>query len=164
MLPVRRRSSSGKTTFFIVITINALVAVSFLQKNLRVGAPCPKSSDQDSLVVNSSTTEQSSNLKDKGDSTTDPYSLARSQSFGFFYDITNEHWKLWQQTFVEHENHKYPEKPLMFNPQALPHQVDAKIHSVRSGPHNSYAAWYQNVREDENILNDFLYPLCHYFL
>ena len=27
----------------------------------------------------------------------DPFSLSRGQSFGFFYDITANHWKLWQR-------------------------------------------------------------------
>jgi len=40
-------------------------------------------------------------------------SLAYSQSFGFFDDITDDHWKLHQKRAVEHVNHKNPNNVLV---------------------------------------------------
>ena len=39
------------------------------------------------------------------------YNLARSESFGFFYDITSEHWNLYKKAFLQHEDHRFPDKP-----------------------------------------------------
>lgn len=77
----------------------------------------------------------------------DAYSLAREQSFGFFYDITAEHWNLHRQLYLQHENHRYPDKPLTFNPQANEEDVLPEIYAKRGGfpGWSSYEAWYQNV-------------------
>jgi hypothetical protein len=85
------------------------------------------------------------NLDDDYDD--DAYSLAREQSFGFFYDITSEHWNLHRQLYLEHENHRYPDKPLTFNPQANEEDVLPEIYAKRGGfpGWSSYEAWYQNV-------------------
>ncbi|KAL7428344.1 hypothetical protein ACHAXH_001796 [Discostella pseudostelligera] len=87
------------------------------------------------------------NLDDDYDD--DAYSLAREQSFGFFYDITSEHWNLHRQLYLEHENHRYPDKPLTFNPQANEEDVLPEIYAKRGGfpGWSSYEAWYQNNYE-----------------
>ena len=42
----------------------------------------------------------------------DPYALARSQSFGFFENIEEERWRLHQKIYQEYTKHKIPELPL----------------------------------------------------
>jgi len=64
------------------------------------------------------------------------YSLAYKQSYGFFDDIPNEHWKLLQSMAVDHENHKYPKAPLTHNPA-----FDKRPEKWNNSP----SAWYQNV-------------------
>jgi len=66
----------------------------------------------------------------------DKYDLAYNQSYGFFDDIKEEHWKLLQKLAVEHENHKYPEAPLTHNPA-----FDKRTSKYFS----SHPAWYQSV-------------------
>jgi len=80
----------------------------------------------------------------------DPFALARSQSFGFFYDITDEHWRLFRKIYMEHENHRYPDKPLTFNPEAKTNEARPEIYKNRNSQWSgwsSYAAWYQNNYE-----------------
>ena len=40
------------------------------------------------------------------------FSLAKAQSYGFFDDVTDEHWRLYQKVAKDHTNHMYPNKPL----------------------------------------------------
>jgi len=61
---------------------------------------------------------------------------ASRQSFGFFNDITNEHWKRYQTIMAGHSNHKFPEKPLTHNPH-----FDTRNKTY----FNSYPAWWQTV-------------------
>lgn len=68
---------------------------------------------------------------------TDIFSLASSQSYGFFDDVTDKHWKRLQKIAVEHVNHKYPEQPLTHNPLF----DKRKIHTT------SYPAWWQTNYE-----------------
>jgi hypothetical protein len=66
----------------------------------------------------------------------DLFSLAFSQSYGFFDDITNENWKLLQKIAVQHVNHKYPNQPLTHNP----------AYDKRKAKYfNSAPAWWQTV-------------------
>jgi len=67
---------------------------------------------------------------------TDKFSLASSQSYGFFDDVTDKHWKILQKIAVEHVNHKVPDKPLTHNPV-----VDKRKVKYNS----SYPAWWQTV-------------------
>lgn len=46
----------------------------------------------------------------------DEFSLARTQSFGFFNDISNDNWKRLQTMVAEHWDHKFPEAPLTHHP------------------------------------------------
>ena len=64
-------------------------------------------------------------------------SLALSQSFGFFDTVSNKEWKLLQKITAEHNNHRFPELPLTYNP------VFSKS---RRKYFNSNPAWWQNVR------------------
>ena len=72
-----------------------------------------------------------------------PYALAKSQSFGFFYDITEEQWNLHRQIYRNHSNHLNPKRPLMYNPQ----NDDKKGIETWGDPevYSSYKAWYQSV-------------------
>ena len=83
----------------------------------------------------------------KHPSESDPYELARSQSFGFFYDIPSENWRLSQQLYSEHDNHRFPEFPLTYNPRAEQHQSDPRMWRSRNNHKgfSLYDAWYQNV-------------------
>ncbi|KAL7536032.1 hypothetical protein ACHAXR_008564 [Thalassiosira sp. AJA248-18] len=75
----------------------------------------------------------------------DQYALARTQSFGFFYDITEEHWNLLRQIYKDHSNHLNPDRPLMYNP----HNEDRKGIETWGDPEtfSSYKAWYQSNYE-----------------
>jgi len=54
-------------------------------------------------------------------------SLAYSQSYGFFDDITDDHWKLLQKRAVEHNNHKYPEDVLTKDSQSWYANVSSEM-------------------------------------
>ena len=76
------------------------------------------------------------------------FELARQQSFGFFNDIPAYQWKHLHQMFVEHENHRYPEKPFTTHPEAGWEQSDPLVwpYTRRVGSnYKSVQAWYQNV-------------------
>ena len=90
------------------------------------------------------------NTSNKNDNNNnDPYKLARTQSFGFFYDIPTNHWQQLQQIYYTHENHRYPDKPYTFNPEAMAEQSRPEIyaHKGEFDGWSSYPAWYQNVSE-----------------
>ncbi|KAL3792959.1 hypothetical protein HJC23_010972 [Cyclotella cryptica] len=72
------------------------------------------------------------------DSPTDPNALARSQSFGFFDDITEERWMLHQKIYREYTKHKTPDQPLQYNPA---------VETRKEHWWNSAEAWYQNNYE-----------------
>ena len=78
------------------------------------------------------------------------FELARSQSFGFFYDIPDGHWRRLHKMFREHQNHRFPERPLTYHPEATADEsmpeIYANRHSEWASGWSSYPAWYQNVR------------------
>lgn len=76
----------------------------------------------------------------------DPFALARRQSFGFFDDVHADHWRRLQRIFREHENHRYPARPLTFHPQARADQSVPEVYRYRGGHPgwHSIEAWYQN--------------------
>ena len=78
----------------------------------------------------------------------DPFELARAQSFGYFYDIPEGHWRRLRDIFLEHENHKYPDKPFTYHPEATADEARPEIYKNRDSKWkgwSSYPAWYQNV-------------------
>ena len=87
--------------------------------------------------------------EEEEDDDDDPqYALARKQSFGFFYDIFNEHWNLHRQLFLQHVNHRYPNKPLAFHPKAREEDAVPVIYAKRKSGWkvwSSYEACYQTV-------------------
>ena len=54
------------------------------------------------------------------DTTRDDFQLAREQSYGFFDDIRESDWRLYQQRAREHSDHADPQRPNMRWPKALP--------------------------------------------
>lgn len=66
------------------------------------------------------------------------FEKAKTESFGFFYDIDDNKWNLLKEIFLNHENHKFPEKPLTHNPS-----YDKRKMSY----FNSEQAWYQSNYE-----------------
>ncbi|KAL7552111.1 hypothetical protein ACHAWF_016448, partial [Thalassiosira exigua] len=76
----------------------------------------------------------------------DPYALARSQSHGFFYDMTDAHWKRHRRIFEEHEDHRYPYAPWTHHPSSNGGRIE---HAVFS-----YESWYQENYEP-NFSCDF---------
>ena len=72
------------------------------------------------------------------------FALARSQSYGFFYDVTEMNWSLLRKIYREHTNHLNPVRPLMYNP----HNEDKQGIETWGAPESfsSYKAWYQSVR------------------
>lgn len=69
------------------------------------------------------------------------YDTARSESFGFFYDIPNDHWNRLKSIYATHSNHVDPKQPLRFNPDF----EGGDQRNWRSSAH----AWYQNVSKSE---------------
>lgn len=64
------------------------------------------------------------------------YKLATEQSYGFFYDVTDEHWQKYRDVYNTHVNHYNMSAPLTFHP----------IYSQRKAKYfNSAEAWYQTV-------------------
>jgi len=58
----------------------------------------------------------------------DKHSLAYSQSYGFFDDITDDEWKLRQRRAVEHINHKNPDNVLLIrNSQSWYFEVSTEM-------------------------------------
>lgn len=93
--------------------------------------------------LNTISLTQSEQTTDKND-----FGLARTQSFGFFDDIPAYQWKHLHQIFVEHVNHRYPEKPFTTHPEAGREQSDPLVwpYTRRVGSnYKSVQAWYQNV-------------------
>lgn len=139
----RKRGMGSKTTWLIIACNALFVAFLFHAKYDTKGAPCKvnnnSGANNPSVVVGFPMQSNSTG----GDS----FALARSQSFGFFYDITEEHWRLSKQLYLKHENHRYPDKPLTYNPQATSDQADPKVYASKNNHpgFSSYAAWYQNV-------------------
>jgi len=93
---------------------------------------------------------KSSNRSNAGEGE-DQYALARNQSFGFFYDITDAHWMLYRQKYLEHVNHRFPDLPWVYHPdserdESLPHIYPGKFGKWAYG-WASYKAWYQNNYE-----------------
>ena len=83
--------------------------------------------------------------------TSNDFELAKNQSFGFFDDISATNWKRLQQIFMEHENHKFPEKPFVLHPQASESQSLPSFWKMRNRKSTgwfSVPAWYQTVSFD----------------
>ena len=56
------------------------------------------------------------------------YDFAREQSFGFFYDITNEHWKQYQSILAEVEDHADPYDPHPWDDDKWQHYLNYYQH------------------------------------
>ena len=80
-----------------------------------------------------SSEKDESDAKNNNDPT-DNFSLARTQSFGFFDDITNDNWKKLQDLVAHHWNHKFPEAPLTHHPAW---KGRGQVRQVK------HPAWYQ---------------------
>ena len=76
----RRRSNSDKYMWIVITTCNIIFAIYLLQYKAPA-TPCTSSSNP--IIIAKNTTQL-------------PFYLARSQSFGFFYDISNDHWRLYR--------------------------------------------------------------------
>lgn len=64
------------------------------------------------------------------------YKMATEQSYGFFYDVTDEHWQKYKDIYNTHVNHYNTSAPLTFHPS----------YSQRKAKYfNSAEAWYQTV-------------------
>lgn len=66
------------------------------------------------------------------------FEMARSQSNGFFDDITNANWQKLKDIVAVHVDHKYPDKPLTHNPH---------FDKRKMAYFNSYPAWWQTNYE-----------------
>jgi hypothetical protein len=82
----------------------------------------------------------------------DLYSLAKAQSFGFFEDISTSHWNRLHQIYVEHENHRHPDKPFTAHADATREEFDPEVWKQREQISQQWksvfmsdTAWYQNV-------------------
>lgn len=70
--------------------------------------------------------------------TNDDFKLAHDQSFGFFNDIPSAQWERLKNIYLQHENHRDMNRPLLYSP----HDPFAKAEW-----YNSPRAWYQNNYE-----------------
>ena len=91
----------------------------------------------------------SSQNNEGGNRATDPFSTARDESYGFFYDVTDEQWSLFRDIYMTSEDHPYPDKPLTYHPEAAPGEDNLPAAASRGGRYKSYPSWYQNVSARE---------------
>lgn len=134
-----RRTKNDKIIWIVITTCNILFAIFLLQYKAPA-EPCIKNSLRANPIILA---------KDSND-TQLPFYLARSQSFGFFYDVTNDHWRLWQEIYNDHDDHRYPDKPLTYNPESTQDTADPVMWSRRNNwpsGYFSYQAWWQNNYE-----------------
>jgi len=123
------RFPRGAMTIGILLLFNSLFLLLWGGINLKPFQP-----NQISVQVLDTTSSSSKKITTNNADDNDNFSLARTQSFGFFDDITNDNWKLLQHLVAQHWNHKFPEKPLTHHP----------AWEKRAGKwHNSFPAWYQ---------------------
>ena len=142
----RKRSGGGggnRSITCLMLLCNISFASYLLHKQTQFNSPCNNKHNLKKKRAINPTIKHSPN-NNKPD---DPYELARSQSFGFFYDIPSDQWRLSQQLYNEHDNHRFPQYPLTYNPRAKEHQSDPKLWLSRNNHkgYSSYDAWYQNV-------------------
>jgi hypothetical protein len=105
--------------------------------------------DATNTATSNSTTTTKQRLISVVDATASDFALAQRQSYGFFNDISSANWKRLQQIFLQHENHRYSDKPFTTHPDAKQDQFEAEIweKSLRwKNVFQSVPAWYQNVR------------------
>ena len=76
----RRRSNSDKYMWIVITTCNIIFAIYLLQYKAPA-TPCTSLANP--IIIAKNTTQL-------------PFYLSRSQSFGFFYDISNDHWRLYK--------------------------------------------------------------------
>ena len=135
--------SGDKVIWLIITTCNVMFAIFLLQYKAPAEEPCINN-------LRSSKGVSINPIIQPKNQTQLPFYLARSQSFGFFYDITNDQWRLYQSIYNEHVDHRYPEKKLTFNPEGTAQNSDPVIWSRRNNHkygYHSYAAWWQNNYE-----------------
>mmetsp|Transcript_2280 Transcript_2280/g.2642 ORF Transcript_2280/g.2642 Transcript_2280/m.2642 type:complete len:376 (-) Transcript_2280:2303-3430(-) len=125
-----RAGSSFPKLKAIILVVLLLVAVLFLDVGIKL---------ENALVAITDTTEKPSVLHASADN----YSLAKSQSFGFFDGVRNNEWERLQSIVAVHEDHKYPEQPLTHNPI-----WDNPLWNKRVNEYfNSNPAWWQTNYE-----------------
>lgn len=83
---------------------------------------------------NGSNKKNDATLDTAGGGNDPTFALAKSQSFGFFDDITNDNWNRHHDMFIVHSNHKFPDQPLLNGPDLDP-----------VAKRSSAEAWYYNV-------------------
>jgi len=125
--PARRTFPTRRFGTYLFVVLSVFGMIQLLSQNTKPSM----------IVLDYMAGETTSSVSVSSTNGIDDLSLAKSQSFGFFHDITNEHWKLLQKILAEHSNHKYPEQPLTHNP----HFDKRKMKYF-----NSYPAWWQTVR------------------
>lgn len=132
----------GGVVLWLMLAFNASLA-GVLLRRVRYDA------DDAYLPRGAVAADVNDNVQPCDDGGGDPFALARRQSFGFFDDVTAAHWTRWREIYLDHENHRHPDKPLSYNPDATEGEVRPEIYAQRNSEWsygwNSYAAWYQNV-------------------
>ena len=108
-------------------------------------SPEGRSSKEGSSAANPTTAADSSNAHvfaspaTASSSSSPPRnSDAPTQSYGFFYDVSDDSWDLLRDIYLKHENHIDPSRPLLYS------EHDPKSTQPWDG---SAAAWYQNNYE-----------------
>ena len=131
----RRRSNSDKYMWIVITSCNIIFAIYLLQYKAPATTPCTSLANP--IIIAKNTTQL-------------PFYLARSQSFGFFYDISNDHWRLYKDIYNTHIDHRYPNHPMTYNPEGTAQNSDPIMWSRRNNwpsGYFSYAAWWQNNYE-----------------
>jgi len=122
----------GAATIGIIILISSISLLSSGCSNLR--SFTLQDSEQLDTESGGPTTKGIRANKNNNENDADKFSLARTQSFGFFNDITNDNWKLLQNMVAQHWNHKFPERPLTHHPTWRGAGQSGQLH---------IPAWYQ---------------------
>jgi len=121
----RRRSNSDKYMWTVITTCNIIFAIYLLQYK----APATLcTSSTNPIVIAKNTTQL-------------PFYLARSQSFGFFYDISNDHWRLYKDIYNSHIDHRYPNHPMTYNPEGTSTNSDPIMWSRRNNWPSGYYSY-----------------------
>lgn len=107
--------------FFYLAIVTYILFLFSMTKNIQVGAPPP-------MISYAS---QATTLHDT--------QLSTSQSYGFFDDIPLKSWELLRDIYMQVDNHREPDRPLLFSDYDPPFPDD-----YNPGYRSAHAWWGNN--------------------
>ena len=140
-----RRDEKDKKKFIICISLLCGIFVVARYYYVDIHAVIAPAASSSSVIIASSTSTSISYAGSSSSSTPntthdgdDDFQLAYSQSYGFFDATSSKSWSLLRSIYLEHANHRNPNRPLLYS-----------IHDPYSTHpwDRSAEAWYQNNYE-----------------